>query len=216
MTQSEGSSDLVWYAGYGSNLLAERFLAYMQGGRPPNAPEHVVESGARDSTPPRAEICVEIDYGISFGGDSRRWGGGVAFIDPRPGSGQAFVRAYLVTVEQLEDLHRQENSAAEVRPADLARLIHNGSQRLHDAHYPNLLVGATHSDGRPIVVIAGDEPPPPTVPGIAYLRTMAQGLETDFGLSRTQIANYLCSRPGAHGSLDATSVAADIWATPEG
>lgn len=210
MTAVEGSSPLVWYAGYGSNLLRERFLAYMQGGRPPNAPEHVVEAGARDASPPQAEICTEIDFGISFGGDSRRWGGGVAFIDPRTGSGKSFVRAYLVTVEQLEDLHRQENSASAVRPMDLDRLIADGTQRLHDAHYPNLLVGAMHSDGRPIVVIAGDAPPPTTVPGIAYLRTMAQGLSDGFRLSADDVVDYLCSRPGAAGELDPAAVAASL------
>lgn len=213
-TDTAGTStgeELVWYAGYGSNLLPERFLTYMQGGHPPNAPEHLVEEGARDSRPPRDEICAQIDFGISFGGESKRWGGGVAFVDPRPSSGQAYVRAYLVTIGQLEDLHRQENRADEVREVDLARLVADGSQRLHDAHYPNLLVGAIHSDDRAIVVISGDAPPPTTVPGIAYLTTMAQGLDEGFGLTRSEIASYLCSRPGANGALDAATVEAEIW-----
>lgn len=203
--------ELVWYAGYGSNLLAERFAAYMIGLPPPNSPGGIAESGARDSRLPRAEWTGEINFEIVFAGAADKWGGGaVAFVDPTPGSGKAYVRAFLVTVEQLEDLHRQENRSTEVRPVDLDQLVAEGSVTLQDGWYSDLLVGATHEDGRPIVVVAGPEQPELGAPHKSYLTTMASGLSTDFGLSHDEICDYLSSRRGAAGQLSSNDVSSLI------
>lgn len=207
--------ELVWYAGYGSNLLADRFAAYMVGAPPPNSPDGIAESGARDSSAPRAEWCGEIDVPIVFAGESSKWGGGgVAFIDQAARGEPAFVRAYLVTVEQLEDLHRQENRSPVVHAVDTAALVRDGYVRLHEGFYSDLVVAATHpDDGRPIVVVAGPTMPKLRAPDISYLRTMASGLSTDFDLSQTDIAEYLASRPGASGELSAQWIHDALWSS---
>lgn len=211
MNTETTEEELVWYAGYGSNLLADRFAAYMVGAPPPNSVDGISESGARDPRPPRAEWAGEINFEIVFGGESSKWGGGsVAFVDPTPNTGKAYVRAFLVTVEQLEDLHRQENRSTEIRPVDLAELVDKGVVRLQDGWYSDLLVGATHDDGRPIVVVAGPDQPPLGVPHQSYLRTMATGLSTDFGLSHDEICEYLSSRRGAAGKLTPEAVSAAV------
>ena len=35
--QKENDEELVWYLSYGSNLLEERFLCYIEGGTPPGS-----------------------------------------------------------------------------------------------------------------------------------------------------------------------------------
>ena len=50
----------VWYASYGSNLLAERFGYYLSGGALPG--QEVGHIGARDSTPARASATWAVSW----------------------------------------------------------------------------------------------------------------------------------------------------------
>ena len=202
------SDTLVWYAGYGSNLLPRRFHAYMTGGATPNSPAGRIEIGARDTTLPQAEWCGEVDLPVVFAGRSAKWGdGAVAFADPsRLGTGSALVRAYLVTVEQLEDLHRQESRADAPAPTDIDELCAAGRLRLHEGPYAELIVGATHADGRPVVIIGSEAIPALGPPDTSYLRTMAEGLSTGFDLDADGVVRYLCGLDGARGVLDHATV----------
>ena len=100
--------DLVWYACYGSNLLKERFLHYLQGGtcrfngrtyRP-----------CRNPSPPLDCRPFAIPHDMYYGNQKSSWGpGGVSFLDAsRPG--EAFGRVYLITQEQFEHVHEQETN----------------------------------------------------------------------------------------------------------
>ena len=98
---------MVWYVSYGSNLDPDRLGTYLSGGTP--AGGHFTYRGARNATPPRARRPCRIPHRLYFAGESRTWGGGVAFLDhdhvaPAP----TFGHAYLVTVEQFEDVAAQE------------------------------------------------------------------------------------------------------------
>lgn len=101
--------DKVWYASYGSNMLYERFLCYIQGGAfylKTGEPS----KGCKDKTPPIENRPIIIPYKLYFGGRSGSWGnGGVAFLDKSIPS-KTIGRAYLVTAEQFEDIKRQEGS----------------------------------------------------------------------------------------------------------
>ena len=107
--------DRVWYASYGSNLLAERFGYYLSGGS--MGQQTVGHIGARDSTPATANRSWKARHELRFGGESRRWdGGGVAFVNAEPGSGECVVRLWLLTAAQFDDVAAQEN---QMRPGDL-------------------------------------------------------------------------------------------------
>ena len=89
--------DLVWYACYGSNLLEERFLHYLQGGICRfNGREY---TACRNPSPPMDSLPFSIPFDMCFGNRSNSWGhGGVSFLDAsRPG--EAFGRVYLITRE---------------------------------------------------------------------------------------------------------------------
>lgn len=85
---------------YGSNIDRTRFLRYLQGDD-----DH---TGARDSTPPVEGRFATAPLRLHFAGESKRWGGGVCFVDPDPVA-TAFIRAWDITAEQFEDVFAQEN-----------------------------------------------------------------------------------------------------------
>ena len=106
MFEMEGR--LVWYASYGSNLSEERFACYIAGGRPRGASRTF--AGARDASPPRDSVALELPHQLYFSGESRIWGGSPAFVDREPSDGVvALARGYLIGWDQFEDVIAQEN-----------------------------------------------------------------------------------------------------------
>ena len=99
-------NDLLWYACYGSNLLKERFLCYIQGGVcKHNGKEY---EGCNDSVFRGEEDAIIFPGRLYFAEESLSWSGkGVAFFDPA-GDGQVQMRLYLVTRGQLADIKKQE------------------------------------------------------------------------------------------------------------
>jgi len=99
-------SGLVWYASYGSNMLEERFLHYLQGGVC-----RFNDKGYKactNSAPPLKSLPVSIPYPMYFGNSSNSWGnGGVCFLDSSC-TGNTLGRMYLITEEQLKHIHSQE------------------------------------------------------------------------------------------------------------
>ena len=98
--------EYVWYVSYGSNMLKERFMHYIEGGYF----ENCYREPCDDSTPPVAVITLEIPYDMYFGNESISWnGGGVSFIDTTK-KGKALAVAYLISRDQFEHIISQENS----------------------------------------------------------------------------------------------------------
>jgi len=102
----DGRVDKIYYASYGSNLFADRFHAYIAGGKPEGA--NRTYEGSRDKTLPKDDIPVALNGTIFYAGESRAWTGGVAFLDPGV-SGKSLGRAYQITGEQFDDVIAQEN-----------------------------------------------------------------------------------------------------------
>ena len=81
----------VWYAAYGSNINKLRFMKYIE--------------DCRDKTPPVKEKQFMFSHPIYFANRSGRWENkGVAFLDIEQ-QGKAYGKLYLVTEEQLEQIH---------------------------------------------------------------------------------------------------------------
>src|SRR3546814_1333543 len=116
-------SQHLWYVSYGSNMSLVRLRCYLEGGCPPGA--RVTYAGARDSTLPAADVAVELPGSLYFAGESRTWGGGVAFYDHDvPGPTPA--RAYKITAEQLADGAAQEMHRTPAPADPLVEVMHNG------------------------------------------------------------------------------------------
>lgn len=202
---------LVWYASYGSNLKRERFLAYIKGGAPPG--QSFEHRGARDRTPPRDDRRIDIPHQLFFARDSSGWGpGGVAFVEPvRRPDAHTIGRAYLVTVEQFEDVLSQENRWSEPRPFPLEEALAVGWVDLGEGWYDRS-VSLGVLDGAPVLTFTesgrdGDQALRP--PAASYIATISQGL-TELGLSADEIVRYLRDKPGIDGRMSDGELAAAV------
>jgi hypothetical protein len=102
----------VLYAAYGSNLLTERLLTYIKGGKFRGLPKG--HTGCPDKTEPVSLGWKRIPYRVYFGGYSGQWYGGVAFLSPEvePNSEyHAVVRLWKMKREQHECVKSQEGSS---------------------------------------------------------------------------------------------------------
>jgi hypothetical protein len=194
---------MVWYAGYGSNLCAERFLCYIEGGTPPGRTRPC--RGARDTTPPGADRPLDIPYRLYFAGHSESWGGAPCFVDTvESPSAPAHVRAYRITWEQFEDVVAQENGRS-TAPIDLepGGLAAGRSIGLGPGRYENLLC-LDRLDGGPVVTITSPSSMAEAElgqPSPAYLKLMVAGLRESHDLSDDAIVAYLGAAPGCSEAL---------------
>jgi hypothetical protein len=211
MTEPDGhrAPSMVWYAGYGSNLCADRFRRYIAGGTPPGATGR--SRGARDKTGPRGDRSLDIPHRIYFAGSSTTWDGSPCFIDTAESpTTPTHARAYLITWEQFEDVVAQENGRA-TAPVVLApdEPQAGASIQLGPGRYENLLCFG-RLDGFPLVTFTSPWAMAEAelgAPSPAYLRVMIEGLRESHRLSDDAIVRYLGSAPGCSEELAASALA---------
>src|SRR5438034_4875277 len=90
---------LVWYAGYGSNLLQRRFDCYIKGGKPEGSKK--TYAGCRDKSDPRGDQQIRLPHVLYFGAHSKAWNGAVAFIRCAASEANTYARMYLITYGQF-------------------------------------------------------------------------------------------------------------------
>jgi hypothetical protein len=186
-----GTEDPVWYVAYGSNMSAARLGCYISGGRPPGARRTYL--GCRDKSPPARDVGIRLAGGLTFGGSSTVWGGGIAFYNPGA-DGELAARAYLLTFGQLSDVVAQEAK----RPIGGDLTLGNGADRrwpVASQVYETLL-HVDDREGLPMFTITSLQNLEPAPPSAAYLRTMLDGLGEAFGWTADQRAAYLLRAPG--------------------
>lgn len=192
--QPETKAPEVWYVSYGSNLSKDRFLRYLQGGRPSGAA--VTYAGARDRREPVADRPVDLPGRVYFAGESPTWGGGVAFYD-HDTPGRTAARAYRITAGQFVDVAAQEMHRLPAEGDPLEEVVAGGLRAGRHAagpgHYETLIeVG--HHEGLPMLTFTaphGSDAVPHTRPRPAYLAMLAQGLQESRNWTTNQIDAYL-------------------------
>lgn len=182
----------IWYAAYGSNLSLERFSCYLRGGRPEGG--GYVYKGCRDGSDPRADVASVIDAELIFGGTSRTWGGGVAFVDCDQRS-ETMARLYLITLDQFSDVVAQENW---LEPGSLAV---PGDADLGDELSYGLVTALGELDGHAILTLTRRPGTEPAAPAPAYLRHVARGLVESHGLDAGDVAAYLAEKRGVREAM---------------
>ncbi len=177
--------EYVWYAAYGSNLLRERFMCYIKGGRfrlgGSTAP------GCADSEDPVSDEPFVIRHPVYFAGRSASWGNsGVAFLDVsgknEPGA-MTYGRIWKVTAGQFECIHSQEG----------------------DMYGREVFLG-NHSDGCRILTFTSTHGIKESKPSPEYVRTIADGLREIHSLGDDEIAAYLNTLPGINGNYSANGL----------
>ena len=192
----ENLNERVWYACYGSNLLQERFLCYIQGDQPAGArTSHI---GCEDKTPPIDSEEMYISAELYFAKVSRFWSGGIAFIRTTfTPTASTYGRIYLITKGQLIDIARQETNTSASLEIEFEKAIKNGSYIFKQpSWYGNLLYLGEHN-GFPIFMITNEQDSQSsTKPSNAYLKTIIDGLRESHWLDNLAIFDYLKTKHG--------------------
>lgn len=199
-------SDLVWYASYGSNLMRDRFLTYIQGGLAPGAA--VPQVGCSDQSLPRAERRILLLHELYFAHVSGQWENkGVAFIKRDAGeSSKTLGRMYLVGREQFGEVFLQENGHRTLDGSfdlDLKAAQEAGSLLVSDSLYGTLL-HLGEEGGFPIFTFTAswDEALAPiNAPGPRYLTTILKGLQESYPLSPEALIEYLGALAGVRDRI---------------
>jgi hypothetical protein len=173
----------VWYVGYGSNLSLQRFLCYIQGGKPLFGKKHHV--GCADPGLPEDDRPIVIPYSLYFalpdgGKDTENWGpGGVAFISPEKDERALTAgRLWRITRAQYTEVKRKEGPW----------------------YRKEIKLG--ESDGISIYTITHEVELANLIPpSEAYLKTIALGLKETCAWKNEEIANYLVGKKGIKGTL---------------
>jgi len=181
--------DLVWYAGYGSNLSTKRFRCYIEGGMcEENGRSY---AGARDKTPARAARNKSYPGHLYFGNKSSSWcGGGVAFYDPNGCSPHAtkgwedaynsvHMRLYKISRAQLEDVMDQEGRSPN--------------------WYGRMICLEVDEDGIPVYTLTSETRRPENAPSKAYSNLIINALKKEFRMGIRDSKGYVKKwQPKAH------------------
>lgn len=212
----DGRPTRVYYASYGSNLNRDRFMSYIEGGRPPGSSRKY--DGCVDTTAPTDDIPIRFAGSRPhFALTSRVWRGGIAFIDAQKGeSAVGLGRAYNISIEQFDQVVNQENGGlgkkAPAVPLDEA--LKTGRAVTGEGAYETVLHIGDYN-GAPVltftapfstrdamvheghIVRAGVKMPVRTnKPSAAYVRMIGGGLQETFGMDEVAQADYIRGCPG--------------------
>lgn len=167
-------NDYVWYVSYGSNMLNERFMKYIEGGSFKDCRYH---PPCRDTTPPVATKAIEIPYDMYFAKESGSWhGSGVSFLDTTR-KGKSLGVAYLITAEQLSHVTEQENNG---------RIPQPGYDWYED------IIDLDMMDGFEVKTITNPKILPYNEPYPEYLDTLRKGIRKNWPeMDDEEIEDYL-------------------------
>lgn len=162
--------DIVWYAGYGSNLSEERFLCYIKSG-------YCIENGKWYDGCSNPTLVSEKDDRawfpgqMYFGNTSGSWNNkGVAFYDPNA-AGRTFMRMYKVTREQLMEIQDKEGLSAN--------------------WYGRIYALGIHTDGTPIYTMTSEARHSFNAPDNTYQNLILKALVEENGFTETEANLYL-------------------------
>lgn len=100
-------NDYVWYACYGSNINIDRLMIYINGDK--NG-KFGYTNGCGDKTRPLDAQPYIFDCPIYFAKHSKRWNGGVAFLDYEH-AGSSYGKIYKLKMSQFKDVLKQEQGS---------------------------------------------------------------------------------------------------------
>lgn len=192
----------IWYASYGSNLLEERFLCYIQGGKPKGAAKSYL--GCTDKTLPIDNEEIYICSEMYFAKSSRNWEDeGVAFIKTDfDEQQQTLGRMYLITKGQFIDIVKQETDFKGNLTIDFDGAISGGSLVFKKGSWYGNIIFLGNQHNNPIFTFTHqDNILPTTKPSSNYLKTIIKGIhETYDHLNTAEIVDYLISKKGVAGN----------------
>ena len=173
-------TDHIWYVGYGSNLLRERFNHYILGDQFRLGGS--TATGCSDKTLPLEDKPITIPYEMFFAKESKSWGnGGVAFISTKKDENkQTYARMWEITEEQFSEIWKQEGKG----------------------WYDEKIKLGVDEKGIPILTITSSSDLKPTKPSKEYLKTIVMGLKETYHIDNHTIWKYLSEMSGVKDKWD--------------
>lgn len=166
--------EYIWYVSYGSNMLEERFLCYIEGGRFEGSASY--REACEDPTRPLQKRAIDIPYDMYFGNYSGSWEGcGVSFLDTTK-EGHALGVAYLITKDQFEHVAAEEN----------------GGRSPGYGNWYEDIISLGEMDGFEMLTISNNELRDYNEPCEEYLNTLKRGIRENWSeMSEEDIESYL-------------------------
>ncbi len=166
----KNEDDVIWYAGYGSNLSKERFMCYIEGG--------ICRENGReyDGCTKKQLVSDAYDHAwfpgqMYFGNKSGTWNRkGVAFYDSNA-SGRTFMRMFKITRQQLKEIQVQECPSKN--------------------WYGKIQALGIHADGSPIYTLTSEARRPANAPDDTYLSLIKKALIEENGFTENEANLYL-------------------------
>lgn len=195
------NNNLVWYAAYGSNLLQERFICYIEGGKPEGAANEYPPCA--DTSAPREARNFDLQHELIFAKNSRNWQmGGVAFVkrehDPECAT---FARIYLITREQFHHVAQWETGGNPIDDINIDEAIAEGSTVFKRPSWYGLVVYLGEVDNIPVFTLTDEAAITAySKPSPQYLTQIVNGLRETYNYTNNEIYQYLKTKNGVVGN----------------
>ncbi|MGM0581391.1 MAG: hypothetical protein ACQETL_11965 [Bacteroidota bacterium] len=190
--------DYVWYASYGSNISTERFMCYIQGGKPEGATR--TYQGCVDQSPPIDQKPIKIPYELYFAKSAGVWnGGGVCFISPEKNeNAYTLGNMYLITRQQFMEVVQQENSTKKSIKIDFEKAQKEKSLVVRKNSWYGNLLNLGKKENAPIFTFTNENYISNEInsPNQHYLKTIIKGLITTHQLNQSELEAYFLSKKG--------------------
>jgi hypothetical protein len=196
--------DYVWYASYGSNISTERFMCYIQGGKPEGATR--TYKGCTDKTSPIDQKPIKIPHELYFAKQAEVWnGGGVCFINPAKNEEvETLGNMYLISRQQFMEVVQQENATDESIIIDFEKVQKEKSLVIRNGWYGNLLFLGMENKSS-IFTFTNEYYLSNEInsPNQHYLKTIIKGLVETYQLNPSELKAYFYSKKGiAQSKID--------------
>ncbi len=185
------TDELIWYAAYGSNLNPDRFICYIEGGKPKFSKKGM--KGCRDNTHPRDTKIFEDSYDMYFAKRSSLWDGGVCFI--KEGDSRTLFNLYLISAEQFRDIFFQECGINESdKKVDLE--LDGQDLIFDDGSWYGRILYLGGLEGNPIYTMTAPEDYADelSMPSRHYLYHLVKGLHETHDMDQEEIKVYLTDK----------------------
>ncbi len=189
----------VWYATFGTGLSKDNFNCLIRGGVMEGS--RVTHQGCRDNTLPDKDKFLSLPFELFFAGESKSWHGGRLILDTkRTSNAHTIARAYLITIEQFEDIVAQENLQGQPARLPLSRAIHHGYAKIEGIQGERLydeLLYCGHEDRTPMFTLTSSQPRfPGAPPSSGYTLALMKGLSQNPNMTTEAVVDYIARTPG--------------------
>lgn len=190
------TSNLIWYACYGSNMDLDRFLKYIQGGQlTVNGEIKNYKACTTDTSLPKNSEPYLIDRKFFFAKESKTWNkSGVGFISNRKNKkSKTFGKLYLISKVQFSHLFAQEN-AKKTAKIDFDKLSKLGILDFDYNFYNRIVQLDKNYKGFPILTFTNKDNLTTNKPHLEYAQLISNGLKLTHKLTSKESVDYLSKK----------------------